>query len=281
MPADMADPTGRPVNALYGFARFMCDLVELERPTYVAVAFDESLTSSFRNRLYPPYKANREPAPLELKEQFSRCRAFCQHFGAAHFASSEYEADDIIGTLAARMRSKGFCSTVVTRDKDLSQLISHDDEFWDYAAGERLDYSQIEGRFGVRPEKVADFLALTGDAVDNIPGVPGIGKKTAAVLLSEFNSLEHLYENLERVESLPLRGTAGIVRKLVEHRDTAFLARELTRIACDIPLDVQPHQLKLGVPDSSAMSAFFEETGFGQSLRRQIDRIKNRATCSQ
>ena len=277
MPADMADPNGRPVNALYGFARFMCELVELERPRYLAVAFDESLSSSFRNRLYPAYKANREPAPPELKEQFARCRSFCECFGAPHFASAEYEADDIIGTLVSRMRLKGFRSTVVTRDKDLSQLIGQNDEFWDYAAGERLAYSQIESRFGVKPEKVADFLALTGDAVDNIPGVPGIGKKTAAVLLGEFDSLEHLYDNLDKVGALPLRGAEGIIRKLVEHRHIAFMARELTRIACDIPLEVQPQHLQLRAPDASAISAFIEKSGFGAGLRRSIERIQARA----
>ena len=271
MPADMADPNGRPVNALYGFARFLCELVEQERPRYIAVAFDESLASSFRNRLYPAYKANRDPAPAELKEQFARCRAFCECFGAPHFASAEYEADDIIGTLVLQMRSKGFRSTVVTRDKDLSQLIGRDDEFWDYAAGERLAYSPIASRFGVQPEKVADYLALTGDAVDNIPGVPGIGKKTASVLLGEFSSLEHLYDNLEKVEALPLRGAQGVVRKLIEHRNTAFMARELTRIACDIPLEIQPSQLQLREPDSSAINGFFDETGFGDRKSTRLN----------
>src|SRR5882724_4766318 len=123
IPDHMADGDGRPVNALFGFARFLSDLLERERPQYLAVAFDESLAGSFRNRLYPAYKANREPPPPGLKEQFGRCRELCRHLGAAEFSSPEYEADDIIGTLATRMRSAGFKATLITRDKDLAQLI--------------------------------------------------------------------------------------------------------------------------------------------------------------
>jgi 5'-3' exonuclease len=273
MPSDMADPEGRPVNALYGFSRFLCDLLEQEKPRHVAVAFDESLSSSFRNRIYPDYKANREPAPPELKEQFVRCREFCDHLGLAHYGSAEYEADDIIGTIATRLRAKGYRSTVVTRDKDLSQLIRANDEFWDYAAGERFAYHEIPARFGVQPEKVADFLALTGDAVDNIPGVPGIGKKTAAILLAEFASLDDLYANLPRVTALPLRGAAGVAAKLAAHRDAAYRARELTRIACDMPIDVQPGHLQRRPPDVVAMSQFLDRADFGPLLRRQVERI--------
>jgi 5'-3' exonuclease len=273
MPADMADREGRPVNALYGFARFLCDLIEEEKPQYLAIAFDESLSSSFRNRLYPAYKANREPAPPELKEQFARCQEFCSHLGVAQFASAEFEADDIIGSLATQLRSKGYRSTIVTRDKDLSQLIRPEDQFWDYAAGERFAYHEIAERFGVPPERVPDYLALTGDAVDNIPGVPGIGKKTAAALLASFTSLEDLYADLTRVAALPMRGAAGVAAKLAAHRETAFLARELTRIACDMPLNVQPGALQRRCPDVDAMSAFFDRADFGPMLRRQLDRI--------
>jgi 5'-3' exonuclease len=273
IPDHMTDGEGRPVNALYGFARFVSDLLEREQPSHVAVAFDESLVGSFRNRLYPAYKANREPPPLALKEQFARCRELCAHLGLAAFGSAEYEADDIIGTVAARMREVGYRATIITRDKDLAQLVRPGDEFWDYMAEERIAYPDIAGRFGVWPERIADFLALTGDAVDNIPGVPGIGKKTAAVLLSHFESLDHLYAALERVASLELRGAAGVAAKLAAHRETAYLARELTRIACDMPLSVSPHQLRRRGPDLDSLGAFYDGAGFGPMLRRQAERI--------
>ncbi len=274
IPDHMADAQGQPVNALYGFARFMSDLLEHERPEFVAVAFDESLASSFRNRLYPAYKANREPAPDALKQQFARCRALCRHLGVADYSSPEYEADDIIGTIATRMRAAGFRSTLVTRDKDLAQLVHDGDEFWDYMAEERYAYEDIAARFGVRPERMADYLALTGDAVDNIRGVPGIGPKTAAVLLGEFESLDELYANLGRVPALKVRGAAGVATRLAEHRDAAYLARELTRIACDMPLAVNSDALRRVPPDLVALGGFYDAAGFGPMLRLQAERIR-------
>ncbi len=193
LPPDMRDGEGNPVHALYGFARFLADLLERASPEYVAVAFDASLATSFRNRIYPAYKANREPAPPDLALQFERCREICAHLGVSWYASPEYEADDIIGTLATRLRAEGLRCTVVTRDKDMAQLIREGDVYWDFASNSRYYYRDIAERFGVEPERYADYLALTGDAVDNIPGVPGVGPKTAAVLMKTFASLDALY----------------------------------------------------------------------------------------
>ncbi len=277
IPPEMADGEGRPVNALYGFARFLSDLMERARPEYIAVAFDESLAGSFRNRIYPAYKANREPAPPGLKEQFGRCRELCRLLGLAEFGSQEYEADDIIGTLAKRMRAAGFSSTVVTRDKDLAQLIALGDEFWDYMAEERFGYAEIAPRFGVYPERMADYLALTGDAVDNIPGVPGVGKKTAAALLARFESLDDLYANLHLVATLPIRGAATLGARLEAHRAVAYLARELTRIACDMPLAAEPARLRRSAPDLALLGEFYDRAGFGPMLRQQAERIARTA----
>src|SRR5580693_5548088 len=123
MPPDLMDREGNPTHALYGFARFLGDLLERKRPTYVAVAFDESQGNSFRHKLYPAYKANREAAPVALRRQFGLCREFCRHLGIAEFASPDYEADDLIGTLVRLCRAQGLRVTLVSRDKDLSQLI--------------------------------------------------------------------------------------------------------------------------------------------------------------
>jgi DNA polymerase I len=279
MPVELADRDGRSVNALYGFARFLSDLLEQAAPEYIAVAFDASLASSFRNRLYPAYKANREPAPVELVDQFARCRELCRHLGLAEYASADYEADDIIGTLSHRARAAGLGSVLVTRDKDLSQLIRAGDEFWDWAGAARFGYADIAGRFGVVPERMADFLALTGDAVDNVPGVPGVGRKTAVVLMQHFESLEQLYERLDAVASLPLRGASSVAQRLREHRATAFLARELTRIACDMPLAGSAADLKRRAPDREALEHFYDGAGFGVGLRRQAERITRRSAA--
>jgi len=273
MPPDMADGDGNPTHALFGFARFLGDLIERARPEYLAVAFDESLTSSFRNRLYPPYKANRDPAPADLLWQFARCREFCEIAGVRHLSSNEYEADDIIGTLAARARAGGLPFTVVTRDKDMAQLVRDGDVYWDYAANERYRYHEIEGRFGVAPERFADWLALTGDSVDNIPGVPGVGPKTATALMREFASLDELYAGLERVAGLPIRGASKLAEKLRQHREAAYLARSLTGIACDMPLDLDHAALRPRAPDMAALNAFCDRLGFGPMLRRQAGRL--------
>jgi 5'-3' exonuclease len=275
MPPDMVDRDGNGTHALYGFARFLCDFIERVNPSRIVVAFDESLRgeTSFRCAIYPAYKANRELPPADLKRQFSLCREFCRHLGLAEFASAQYEADDIIGTLAARTRAAGLKNVLVTRDKDLSQLIRAGDVYWDYTGNARYQYHEIGARFGAVPELIADFLALTGDSVDNIPGVPGIGKKTAAELFAVFGSLDELYANLERVAALKLRGASGIAAKLLAHKDAAYLARRLTGILCDIPLQAHVDDLRRRPPDGARLQSFFDEHGFGSILRQQARRI--------
>jgi DNA polymerase I len=275
MPPDMMDRDGNGTHALYGFARFLCDFIERVNPSRIVVAFDESLRgeTSFRCAIFPAYKANREPPPADLKRQFALCREFCRHLGLAEFASTQYEADDIIGTLAARTRAAGLRNVLVTRDKDLSQLIRAGDVYWDYTGNARYHYDEIGARFGAAPELIADFLALTGDSVDNIPGVPGIGKKTAAELFAVFGSLDELYANLERVADLKLRGAGGIAAKLLAHKDAAYLARRLTGILCDIPLQAHVDDLRRRPPDDARLQCFFDDHGFGSILRQQARRI--------
>ena len=275
MPADMTDADGNATHALYGFARFLSDLLESVRPERIGIAFDACLRSetSFRNGIYPAYKANREAPPADLKRQFELCREFCRHMGLKEFASVEYEADDIIGTLVAHARKAGLRSVLVTRDKDLSQLIRDGDIFWDYSGNTRYHYHDIGARFGVIPELMADFLALTGDAVDNIPGVPGIGKKTAAELFAIFGSLDELYANLERVPALKMRGATGVAARLLLHKEAAYLARRLTGIVCDVPLEFTLDELKPRPPDTAGLNAFFDAHGFGNILRGQARRI--------
>lgn len=270
---EMTDVDGEPVNALYGFGRFLGDLLEEAKPAHIAVAFDESLSTSFRNGIFPAYKANREPAPPELKRQFALCRQLCRLLGIAEFGSPTHEADDIIGTIATRLRAAGHRAVLVTRDKDLAQLIRDGDHYWDYAGERRFAYADIEGQFGVRPERFADYLALTGDSVDNIPGVPGIGPKTAAALLSAFESLEAIYAGLDRVGSLPVRGAGKLAARLAEHREAAYFARRLTAIACDLPLEFSLESLRRRKPDLAALGVFYDRHKFGPALRRQAERL--------
>ena len=275
VPASLADRHGNPVNAVYGFARFLVELLGRAAPIHVAVAFDESLTSSWRTRIYPAYKANRELPPADLAQQFVLCREFCGLLGLAAYGHADYEADDIIGTLAVQARAAGMTAALVTRDKDLAQLVRPGDHFWDYIADRRFGYDEIPERFGVAAERIADYLALTGDAVDNIPGVPGVGKKTAATLLRHFESLEHLYDRLEDVPALKLRNGAWVADQLRDHRDAAFLARQLTAITCDMPLTAPIADLERRTADLTALDEFFDRLGFGPLLRAQVRRIRS------
>jgi DNA polymerase I len=270
---DMRDRDGNPVHAVFGFARLIGDLIERVRPAYMAVAFDQRRAASYRNRIYPPYKANRERAPADLVVQFECCRELCRHLGLAVFVDPEYEADDIIGTLATSMRAEGVRSAFITRDKDLAQLMRDGDLFWDFGARGQFGYHDIERHFGVLPECFADYLALTGDEVDNIPGVPGVGHRTAASLMKAFGSLDALYGDLARVARLKLRGAASLPARLAEHRESVFLARRLTRIACDLSLGVASDGLRRRAPNLPALAELYDRLGFGPFLRRQGERL--------
>jgi len=273
VPIDVVDPDGNPVNAVHGFARFLSDLLQRESPRRIAVAFDESLEQSYRNEIYPAYKANREPAPDELRRQFALCREVVDALGVAQYGSSRYEADDIIGALATRAQAAGVPVTIVSRDKDLTQLITRADTYWDAIANVRYGYDDIEERFGVIPERMADFLALMGDAVDNIPGVPGVGRKTAQKLLKHFDTLPGVFDNLDAVPKLKFRGAAFVAESLREHREAAFLSQRLTQIACDMPLEAALDDLERGRPDLSTLDAFYDAQGFGRMLRDQARRV--------
>ncbi|MCH8248479.1 MAG: hypothetical protein IH838_03350 [Proteobacteria bacterium] len=275
MPDDMVDDQGNPVNALYGFCRFIGDFMEKVTPEYVAVLFDESSTESFRTQIYPAYKANREPAPPELKRQFGQCRRYVRALGLMEHSSPMYEADDLIGTLVEHGHRNGRPSTIVTRDKDLTQLLTEEDVFWDFAGKGKLRYDQIPDSFGVWPEQIADFLALAGDAVDNIKGVPGVGKKTATVLLQHFDSLDDIYANLDKVHEVNVRGAKTLGAKLGAHKEDAYLARRLTGIACDAPIENAEELMQPAAPKLEEINALFDEAGIGMALRRQAERVSD------
>ena len=270
---DMRDRDGNPAHAVFGFARFLGDLIERVRPVYIAVAFDQRRAASYRNRIYPPYKANRERAPVDLVAQAECCRELCRHLGVAMFVDPEYEADDLIGTLAQLMRAEGVRAAFISRDKDLAQLMRDGDLFWDFGARGQFGYHDIERHFGVAPERFADYLALTGDTSDNIPGVPGIGQRTAATLMKAFSSLDELYANLTRVAELPLRGAGTLAARLATHRESVYLARRLTRIACDLSLGANAGSLRRQHPDLRALGELYDRLGFGPFLRRQGERL--------
>lgn len=270
MPDEFFDVDGHATNAVHGFTRFLCELLEQARPEHVAVAFDAALTSSFRNAIYPPYKANRELPPPDLERQFVLCREVTEALGIAVLIDHSYEADDLIGTAVWSLRGHGLRSVIVSADKDFGQLLGEHDEQWDYARGMRWGPAGVHEKLGVHPHQVADYLALCGDAVDNIPGVPGIGAKTAAALLSHFGTLDNLLERIDEVAYLRLRGAATCAQKLREHGESARLYRRLTRIALDAPVSAAAEALLRRRGEAERLEALCERLRFGPLTRSRL-----------
>jgi len=266
---EFSNQRGEPTNAVYGFTGFLCSLLEQTQAEHIGIAFDESLTKSFRNEIYPQYKANRDPAPEELKRQFKWARDVAASMGLRCFGDERYEADDLIGTLAVHWRKRGHPVCIITSDKDLAQLIDKNDTWWDYTRNQKLGRAKIKAKFGVYPEQFADFLALTGDSVDNIPGIPGVGPKSAVALLNHFADLDTIFERVDEVQFLSVRGAKSLHKKLIEHQHAAELARRLTVIETQVPSTLQNPDIARGELDEARINRLFDELSFGQMLRRR------------
>jgi 5'-3' exonuclease len=273
IPDDFVDSNGRPVNAVQGFLRFLLELLERQQPERIALAFDESLETSFRNRIFPAYKANREPAPESLKYQFRQCIALTRALGISALVDSEFEADDLIGSLSTALRSHEINSLIISADKDLSQLLYAGDCQWDYARDLRWDVTGVLARYGVEARQIPDFLGLAGDAVDNIPGVPGVGAKTAAALLAHFHTLDELLLRLAELPYLRLRGAAAHAQRIGQHRELACLSRELATIRCDIELGDALLLSRRRPADQHQLQLLADELKLGPMTRRRLQAL--------
>jgi 5'-3' exonuclease len=275
---EITSPRGYPVQAVYGFATVLLQLLRQEPLTHVGVAFDESLTTSFRNAFFPLYKANRELPPPELERQLTYCQAMACALGMPVFVDHQYEADDLIGTLAQQAVQQGMEVVVVSNDKDLMQLVTPQVTFYDVARNRRLGPAEVVAHLGVRPEQIPDLLGLQGDAVDNIPGVKGIGAKTAVVLLQAFPSLEGLYAGLDHLATLPLRGAKTLRQKLDSGREAAFLSKRLATIAREAPVVVDANVLAYHGAIASKVVPLCQELGF-ERLMQRIPRWQEEGTA--
>jgi len=224
----------QPNQAFVGFSDFVYRLLTEQAPQRLVFAFDESQSKSSRKEIYPDYKANRRPAPQELRRQFAWCRQWIEALGITCVSSKRWEADDLIGSLVNYHGSAQLPVVILTADKDLAQLISEPDVWWSYLDDKKLDYRAICKKFGVRPQQIADQLALTGDKVDNIPGVPEVGQKTAALLLRKYDSVDNLRQHLHQVGDMKFRYAARVQRSLIEHQTQLDVSLQLTRINREI-----------------------------------------------
>jgi DNA polymerase-1 len=223
-------PRSVPQNAVYGFGKFLEKYISDARPTHIAVAFDRHFNGSFRNEYYPAYKAHREASPPELDAQVDPCLQLVQSLGVATFIDERYEADDLIATIIDRTRSAATHFVIVSSDKDLAQLVCDKVTLIDPARKLLFDPAAVVAKFGVRPEQMTDFLGLAGDAVDNIPGVKGIGAKTAALLLRKYGSIEGIYERIGELAPNAIR--ANLERDV----ENAGLSKRLATVSTEAPI---------------------------------------------
>ncbi len=269
LPDSITDPAGRPVQAVYGFRDFLLRLLRRDDLTHLAVAFDGSLTTSFRNEIYAGYKEGRHLPPPELEAQQVDCREVAAALGARTFVSPRYEADDLVATLHERVRGSVDRVVVVSGDKDLAQLVDDTTALYDLARDRWYDAARVLETFGVTPERILDWLALVGDPVDSIPGVAGVGKKTAVALVAALGSLDEIYADLDAVEGLPLRGAASVRKKLEAGRESAELSRRLAELVRDVELDgADPEDLVWRGPSTEAAEALAARLGFGSLVDR-------------
>jgi DNA polymerase I len=253
---------GQQTGAIYGFINILSKILKSEKPDYLAVCFDVS-RDTFRQKRFSEYKINRPPMPDMLSGQIPLIKEIIAKYGIPIFEKEGYEADDIIATITKMANTKGLSTTIVSSDKDILQLVDdktrvfspHKDE------GVIYDSEKVLERFGVKPIKIADIIALMGDKVDNIPGVPGIGEKTAKELISKFGSLEQLLENIDEVKQ------EAVKQAILDNIDKVNLSKELAMLDKDVDIDLDLDKLKIGKPDFNELYRIFKHLEFKRLLK--------------
>ena len=260
----MKNSKGLPTNALFGFASMINKIIAEENPTYMAVAFD--IGKNFRKEKYDFYKEGRTKTPDELNIQMPIARDMLDCLGIKHFELAPYEADDIIGTIAKMTEEDPeFASVIVSSDKDLLQLISHETEvkLLKQTGFIRYNYETFKSDYKIEPIRIIDLKALMGDSSDNIPGVAGIGEKTALKLLQEYQSLDNLYDNLDKI-------SGKVKEKLQVGKESAYMSRDIATIYRDVPLNITLNDLKLDLSDDTKIKEMYQELEFFSLIKDSV-----------
>ena len=262
---------GEPTAGTYGFARELMRILEQEKPEYLAVAFDTGKT--FRDKLFPEYKATRAKMPEDLRPQIERIRQLVDAFNIPRLEMEGYEADDVLGSVARLVAGQGLGVKIITGDRDLLQLVNQRTAV--YLAGDDQNYITDEDvirKLGIRPNQVVDYKAIVGDKSDNIPGVAGVGEKTAVALLEKFGTLDAIYENIDQVEN-------RWKTKLEANKDTAYLSRDLAQIHTDLEIKLNLDDAKAHEFDSAKVEEFFKELEF-RTLIKTLERLTGKETSA-
>ena len=246
---------GFATNAIYGFTRMLIKLIKDKNPKYVAMVFD-SASPTFRHELYPDYKANRSKMPEDLAAQIPYIKKVTHAFNIPVIEKAGFEADDLIGAMAKKAEAAGFDVVMVTGDKDFVQLLTDHVIIWDPMKDVVIDKAQILKDKGIDPVRMVDVQGLSGDSSDNIPGVPGVGPKTAEKLILTYRSMDALYEHIDEIKASKQK------EKLLAYRDQAFLSRRLATIDTDVPVEFDPGALMLIPPEKSGLAMLFRDLEF-------------------
>ena len=261
----LTNSAGEPTGAMYGVLNMLKSLLAQYNPSHVAVVFDAK-GKTFRDELFEHYKSHRPPMPDDLRAQTAPLHEMVKAMGLPLLAISGVEADDVIGTLALQAEKEGRPVLISTGDKDMAQLVTPNITLINTMTNTILGPEEVEQKYGVPPGLIIDFLAMMGDSSDNIPGVPGVGEKTAQALLQGLGSMRSIYDNLDKVADLSFRGAKTMAAKLEQNRDVAFLSYQLATIKTDVELELSCSELTVTEPDVAALQALFSRYEFKRWL---------------
>jgi DNA polymerase-1 len=267
---NLSNSKGLPTNAIFGFTKMLMKLLDEKSPEYVAVAFDAK-GPTFRHEISQDYKATRPPMPEDLAVQIPYIKEVVAGLNLKTLEMEGYEADDIIGTIAGLARNQGLNVVIVSGDKDFRQILLENTIMWDPMSEKLVDYPTIKRDYGIEPEQIIEVMALSGDTVDNIPGIPGVGEKTATNLIQQFHSIENLFENTDKVAK------ASLKEKLEQSTEQVLLSKKLVTIDNSVPIEITIDDLRLQSPKKDKLAQIFRELEF-KSL---VDKFSEHAELSK
>lgn len=269
-PPHLSNSAGEPTGAVYGVVNMLRSLLKRYKPSHMAVVFDAK-GKTFRNDMYADYKANRPPMPDDLRSQIAPLHAIVEAMGLPLLCVDGVEADDVIGTLARQAEKEGRVTLISTGDKDMAQLVDEHTILINTMTDTVMDREAVEAKFGVTPEQIIDYLALMGDSSDNIPGLPGVGGKTAQAMLQGMQSIDAMLADPEKLTQLTFRGAKSMPKKLLEHKEQLLLSRDLATIYENVDIDFTPDQLRIKPADTDALVKLYGECEFRRWLGEVLE----------